>query len=153
MNKNDSWIISLIINKPVQEQLRTFYELSNRIKDDSTYWQTLAAIWINCEVCTPNLLIWRQLFRANRRNRHKLMKKKDRKAWRNLPKAIKAFRAVTPGENIEKAISWTISKQIAEKFGKSKNGDIVQKLFKRDQIIAYFNRRSEQEIIVLLGDK
>jgi len=152
MNENDSKIVEKIILLPIEERLPYFLGIKDKIFDDSAYWQLLAAIWIGSDVCSPYLKIWRDLFTEPRRNRQKLMKGHDRKIWRSLtkrgaPKLITAYRAMNPGEDPITAISWTLSKAVAQRLAKGR--EIFEMEIDKTSIIAYFDRRKEQEIISL----
>ena len=147
----DSNITKMIINMAKQERLDWFIKHNYMIQDDSAYWQLLAAIWIDSEACTPNLDKWIILFSSKRRNRHKLMKKKDREYWHSLPKTVQAFRAINDNEDIDKAISWSLDVNVCARLYPSKRIEV--RYFPKKQIIAFFNRRREMEIIILNLDK
>lgn len=142
----DSDIARRIINLPEELKLNYFVEI-NHLLSDNLYWQMLAGIWMNTTVCHPNIEHWKSLFRSKRRNRHKLMKKGDRKTWRKLPEVVTAYRAVNSPEEIETAISWTLDKDIAEKLFNER--EVVLKRIHKSSIIAFFDRRREKEIIVI----
>lgn len=122
-------------------------DLITQLKDDNAYWQIVATTWIK-RGRSSELQVWRRLFSADRRNRWHLMKKKDRRLWRGLPNTVVAYRAVAPGEDASLIISWTLNPEVLERlYGKTRA--IISRHFKKEQIIAYFDRRREQEIIVL----
>jgi hypothetical protein len=116
-----------------------------QIQDDSTFWQILASLWIE-NGTTVRLDDWRRLFLSARRNRHKLMKKHDRQTWRSLPNKVTAYRAAAPGENLDFMISWTIDRSFLERVYRGR--EIISRVIPREQIIAYFDRRGERELIV-----
>ncbi len=146
-NFNDSGIVKSILTLPVGERLNAFYKTRYLIKDDSTYWQVLAGVWMSTEICSPYRYLWVELFTCGRRNRHKLMKKGDRYIWRGLPEIVAAYRAVNPGESVYQAISWTLNPAVAKQLARGR--EIRRYLFHKEDIIAYFDRRHEQEIIVI----
>jgi len=133
-------------------RLGFFEDHAHLIEGDSCYWNVLATIWMDAPNTTLEISRWRKLFSSSRRNRHKMMKKSDRRAWRNLPEKVKCFRAINPGEDVNKAISWTLSKETALFFQRRNGGKIIEQIFPKQSVIAYFDRRGEQEIIVLRGD-
>jgi hypothetical protein len=75
------------------------------------------------------------------------MKKKDRQFWRRLPTKVIAYRAVDPVENLSSSISWTLDPAFLARVYRGR--EIVTREFKKEDILAYFNRRGESEIIVL----
>jgi hypothetical protein len=126
-----------------------FLRVAEEIENDTSYWQMAATVWIASGRSDDNLDKWREIFSSTRRNRHKMMKKKDRKSWRSLPRVFTAYRASRKGEDISRMISWTIDKSIADKFAKTWVRNVVSKTFKKTEVIAYFDRRGEKEILVL----
>lgn len=151
-NENDSRICKQLMSLPIEMQLPFLVKVSDDIIDDSSYWQIVSAVWINSEVCSPYIKVWRDLFTASRRGRHKLMKGADRKIWRSMvkrgaPKFIIAYRAMNHEDDIITSISWTLSKSAADNLAKGRN--VVSMDIPKECIIAYFNRRREEEIIFL----
>lgn len=151
-NENDSRICKQLIALPFDAQLPFLLEVADDIIDDSCYWQIVAAVWMGSEVCSPYIKVWRDLFTAPRRNRHKLMKGADRKIWHSIVKRgasqiITAYRAINPDDDPITAISWTLSKSVANKLAKGRK--VISLGIPKECIIAYFNRRQEQEIIHL----
>lgn len=146
-NENDSAIMSALLKLPKGARLVTLYANRYEFWDDAAYWQAVAAMWIDSDICYPNLEYWKELFTLDRRDRFKLMKKADRKVWRSLPAKVKAFRAVHENEEVDLAISWTLTRKVADRFAKGRK--VVERTFNKNQIVAYFDRRGEQEIIVI----
>lgn len=142
----NSDILQTIIDLPKEVRLNYFWEVHNQMTDN-LYWLALATIWMDTPVCSPNFEFWETLFRSPKRNRHKLMKKSDRKTWRKLPETVIAYRAINDPKEIETAISWTLDKSVAEKLADGR--EVVSKRIQKSSIIAYFDRRHEKEIIVL----
>ncbi len=154
-NENDSKIATALISIPDGAKLQYFLTVKDKIIDDSTYWQMLAAVWMSSDVCSPYLDVWRDLFMEPRRNRHKLMKGADRKVWRSLvgrgaPKIVKVYRAMNPGDDVIMSISWTLSKKVAEKLANGRK--VISYEIPKETIIAYFDRRKEQEVIHLFEE-
>lgn len=78
------------------------------------------------------------------------MKSSERKAFNRLPKVVTAYRAVNDETEEAIAISWTLSEDVAKKiFSQNGKRKIAKRQFEKWQILAYFNRRKEQEIIVI----
>lgn len=150
-NINDRIIVTELCQVDTSRRLppETFEKI-NQIKDDSTFWQVVATCWIKWGR-TKDLAGWKKLFSTNRRGRWHMMKKKDRKVWRSLPKVVTAYRAVAPEEDVDSMISWTLNKEVLERIYKDTR-EIVTRRFKKEEVIAYFDRRKEHEIIVLGGE-
>jgi len=151
-NAIDSAITEKLCGLPPDEMLPYFLSVKDDIIDDSDYWQLLAAVWMSTEICSPYLRIWRDLFTEPRRNRHKMMKGADRKVWRDLvkrgaPKMVRVYRAMNEGDDVLFSLSWTLSKTVAQKLSKGRR--VFSWEIPKECIIAYFNRRKEQEVIVM----
>jgi hypothetical protein len=146
-NENDSKIISAMATLPECIMAEYFSKNAHRIIDDSTYWNVLGTLWkLGGTVRQQD--IWKVLFRSPRGKQHKIMKKRERRRWRKLPNTVTAYRAVNDDSEVDTAISWTISKPIAEKFSENGARKIVCRLFKKNEIFAFFDRRQEDEILV-----
>ncbi|MBS9994687.1 hypothetical protein J4H55_19435 [Vibrio alginolyticus] len=119
------------------------------MKDDATYWNVLGSLWKDVgEVQQQSL--WLPLFRSSRRSRHKIMTSSERKEFARLPETVTAYRAINGESEISTAISWTLSPEIAQRvFSHNGKRQVVKRQFKKKQILAYFSRRNEQEIIVI----
>jgi hypothetical protein len=147
-NEHDSQIVEALMQLPIAEQLPYLLRVKDDIIDDSCYWQVVAAVWIGSDICSPYLSIWREIFAGSfRRNRHKLMKGNDRKVWRSLPKMVKAYRAINHQDEYITGISWTLSKAVAQRLANGRK--IVSNEWPKKCVVAYFDRRGEQEIICL----
>ena len=151
-NENDSRICDQLIALPIGARLPFLLKVADDIFDDSCYWQIVAGVWIGSEVCSPYIKVWRDLFTAPRRNRHKLMKGADRRIWRSIvkrgaPKYITAYRAMNPDDDVITAISWTLSESVANKLARGRK--VISLEIPKGCIIAYFDRRQEHEIIHL----
>lgn len=147
-NLNDSQIVQAVLSRPALFRLDAFLKYHQQIQDDSTYWQVLAALWIG-HGTNAELENFTRLFSSKRRNRHKLMKGKDRQVWRSLPSVVTAYRAADPLEILDRAIAWSLDLSVLERIWKGR--PIFSRQFKKENIIAYFDRRGEREIIVLQG--
>ena len=78
-----------------------------------------------------------------------LMDEDNLKVYSNLPENITAYRGIYEGGN-KNGLSWTLNYEIAERFSHRFNteGIILEKNFQKQQILAYFGDRDEEEIIV-----
>ena len=149
-NAHDSALVERFLQLPPAGYLPFLLAEGPAILDHACYWQLVAAAWIGSgrQAAATE---WRQLFTADRPHRWKLMKKRDRAVWRVLPQTIRAWRAVIFGENVRAALSWTLDRQKAEHFARSWNRLIVEDQIAKHQVVAYFDRRGERELVVLRG--
>ena len=149
-NKNDTRIIEEMLAVPAALQAEYFKRNAHKIEDDSNYWNVLGTLWkLGGTVVQQDL--WVEMFSVQRRNRHKVMKGKERAAWRKLPPKVLAYRAVNDDSEADYAISWTLSKNVAIRFSDNGKRKVVSREFKKNEIFAYFDRRHEAEILVNLA--
>lgn len=148
-NPSDSAYIENIIALPENLQLLQFVKTSDLLKDDTSYWALLSALW-KAHGTIGLQPVWIELFRSKRRGSNKIMKKAERKRWAALPKEVVAYRAVNCAEEAKYAISWTLSRQIADDvFSEGGTRTVVTRTFQKQDIFAFFDRRGEEEIIIL----
>ena len=148
-NANDDAIVRQMMALPDRYMAEYFTRNAHLIIDDSTYWNVLGTLWKLGGTVIQQVL-WINLFSSTRKKRHKIMKKHERKFWRRLPSTVVAYRAVNNIDEAGTAISWTLSKDIANSlFSEGGSREVVTRAFYKADIFAYFDRRKEQEIIVL----
>lgn len=145
-NAHDAAIVEGVLRLPFPLNVETYFRCGAGIVDHSTYWQMLAAMWIG-HGGTDRLDEWTAFFRADRPQRQKLMKGNDRRAWRRFRPVVVAHRAIAPEEDVSRAISWTLDRQFLAKIFPGRT--VVTRSFQKKDILAYFDRRGESEIIVL----
>lgn len=150
-NENDSRIVHQLVNLSPDQMGEFFVNNAHSIQDDSTYWSVLGTLWkAGGTVAQQDL--WLQLFRSSRRNSQKIMKTRERRALKKLPKIITAYRAVNNDLESKTAISWSLSREVVERiFSENGKRKIVARTFYRSDIFAYFDRRHEQEILVRIN--
>jgi hypothetical protein len=127
-------------DKAVDVFIENRYRLS-----DQCYWEMLRTMWI-ANGKGKYLLMFRQMFQTKRPFKKFLMTVEEEAVFNALPDPVTALRAVAVEDE---GISWTLSKEFAEQYAKHLRRTIVEKQFPKSRIVAYFNRRNEQEIIVL----
>lgn len=147
-NQNDSEIINKMMQLPEIYMTQFFVNNADDIVDDSTYWNVLGTLWKGGGTVVQQDL-WINLFNANRRNKHKMMKTRERRFFKKLPRVVTGYRAINNDSEIRKAISWSLSEDVVKRvFSQNGKREIVARRFSKDQIFAYFDRRNEQEILV-----
>jgi hypothetical protein len=137
LNIND-WDKLTILKKALSEQ-----EYANVVKD----W------YINTEFIHTDLQKWKDTFHSLKRP-ELLMDYEELNVFKNLPEKITIYR----GSYSRWGISWTLNKDIAEWFAtrfkavnkiETVNTQVFKQEVYRDNCIAYFNDREEEEIIYL----
>ena len=149
-NQNDRKVIAEMMAVPDYLKPQYFAENADRIIDNAIYWNVLGSLWkLGGTVVQQEL--WRGLFLCGRKQGHKIMKGRERKAWRRLPKTFTAYRAINNTDEIECAISWSLSRNTVERvFSENGQRKIVSREFKKDDVFAFFDRRGEDEVLVNL---
>ena len=86
----------------------------------------------------------------SRRARDYFMSKEDRKYFDSLPEQVVVYRGYLQGKN-KTGFSYTLNKERAEWFANRFSGDgkVYERTVRKDKIVAYTNRRDEQEVIIL----
>lgn len=150
-NSNDAQFMAQLVSVPEEMAPVFFAKYAAQLVDDSAYWGALGTLW-KAQGSVLNQSFWIPLFMSNRRNRNRLMKARERRTFNKLPATVTAYRAVNTPEEAETAISWSLDKAlVARVFSHGGARPIVTRQFQRSEILAYFDRRKEQEIIVING--
>ena len=128
---------------------------------DKEYWKCLNLVWDNIEVSAPDQREWLRLFTSPRPQRQFLMSASERRAFAAMPDTLTIYRGYAKGK-VRSGISWTLSKERARFFADYAIGArrqllcghqggnpmiVASKCHKRD-VLAYFNGRGEQEIVI-----
>lgn len=145
-NEHDSMIVSRAVSEPPGRSVDYLLEHASQIRDDGTYWLVLLTTWVKAGT-TERLADWSHLFQSRRRGRWKMMKKRDRAAWRRLPQFVTVYRAVAPGEDIDAAISWSLDQATLRRLYPGR--EIVRREVPKMDIAALTTRRGEAEVILL----
>lgn len=146
MNDNDSIFATKLLGFADEDKFSFFKENHHLIKDDSNYWNLLGTMWKLC----GSVLFWNEwkpLFESKRRNPQKIMKTRERRAWRKLPPKLKVYRACNTPEEASHAICWTLSRKVAEQHSLNGARRIFERDFRKSDVFAFFDRRGEEEII------
>jgi len=132
----------------------TFMKYCGEYLSDKDYAEYLADAWVTEENPNMDANVTRKealaMFRSCKK--HHLMTKEDLEVWKNIPETITLYRGVCKG-HIALGLSWTDDREKAEWFRNRFNTDGVEgKLLSvkanRKDIIAYFNTRSEKEMLL-----
>jgi len=119
------------------------------------YWENLAFVYMDTEQVYEEKDMWIDFFNANVKQKRKLMNSKERKVIQNLPQHVTIFRGYNDLENTGHglmSVSWTLSENLADWFARRFAGDsnalVAEGICKKSNILAYFNRREEEEIVI-----
>ena len=121
--------------------------------DDGTYWGQLGRLWTDSENIFEAEALWLRLLTAPARigSRDLMMTGEERAHLASLPERINAYRGYSqPGRG--RGMSWSLSREVARRFALRFAGDtdgrIARRTVAKDEVIAYFSGRGEQEIVL-----
>lgn len=108
-------------------------------------------VWISVENINGNINasqmeILKMLRKCNPKY---LMGRENYEVYENLPDTFVVYRGLQENAQ-EDGLSWSLSKNVAEWFaGRFENdGEIIEKIVHKTEVIAYFNDRDEEEIVL-----
>src|SRR5262249_37328900 len=129
------------------------------------YWKLLGALYTQSEGTYKNRGLWLTLFGREEygfghemlalRHDH-LMTASERKTLSKLPDRFTVYRGYTHGRRT--GIAWTIDRAKAEWFANrfacldTKPGVVITGECRKKDVIAYFDRRAESEIVIAFRD-
>ena len=156
--KNNISFQDRLIQCSSDDKIRMFLIYMDQFKTDKEFWEKLGEIYIQ----SSNNYHYRdeiiKLFKSPKKDKEYLMSKIDRITLEKLPNKIKIYRGMSKEEDLSGSygISWTLKYEVAEMFATTylHNYDtkelkhIVKELtVNKNQIVAYFSSRQEEEII------
>jgi hypothetical protein len=123
---------------------------------DKEYWENLKHVYIMQDYQQIPYELFKLLFNSERSHREYLMDDNEKLFFGNLPEMITIFRGGAKEEiKTGFGISWTLNKDIAQKFVDrkkhlAKDEMVVHQIeISKSKVVAYFNDRNEEEIIYL----
>ena len=123
-----------------------FHDLSEKDKGE-----LLREAWITAENPNEDINVSHEdiLYMFSHVAPNYVMIKEDYESWLHLPKEVTVYRGIK-SNGIEDAYSWTLNHDVAYRFATrfSNNGRIISKKVPKESILAYFNDRDEQEVII-----
>jgi hypothetical protein len=143
---------------PDSNQIEIFLEFSSSFSDEQ-YWAALGDAYVSQDYIQINFNLFKTLFKADRPYKEYLMTIEERDYLAKLPSDIIIYRgcSIKEVDNSQLGVSWTLDFNVANKFAKMKNfrnnieTRIIEKIIKKNQAVAYFDRRNEHEIIYIPG--
>lgn len=145
-------IIQSILKREATPAAITYFEKHCSELGDYWYWFILSTLWVSYTGWS-DLNLWRKLFSSNRPNRMtSIMKPDELSEFNAMPDTIIGLRAHREDET--DWISYTLSPERVSMFAKQRGVKKVTpyEIQKKD-VLAYFTRRGEFELIVLNKSK
>lgn len=108
-------------------------------------------VWISVENINNNVNVSQmEILKMLRRcNSKHLMGQENYEVYEKLPDTFTVYRGLQENAQ-EDGLSWTLSKDVAEWFANrfDNEGKIIEKVIHKSEVIAYFNDRDEEEIVL-----
>lgn len=145
---NDIELVRKLAALPNNLLLPFLLENASRFECDNSYWNVLGTCW-KAAGSHEEREKWLILFKAKRRNQHKIMKTRERRVWRQLPKTFTVYRAATDDSELQTGMSWSTDKAFVEQYAKAKDRIVLTRKISKKEAWAYFDRRKESEILII----
>lgn len=148
-NENDSHIaLGMIAAQDDPGRLLKYCERwLHEMEDDANYWKAVVIGWVkHGRVETQER--WRRLMLSPRPHRERGMTTKNRRLWAKLPQAVVGYRAAHPGEDLRRAISWSLRPERIREIYPDR--EVVKSIFNKSAVFWYTDRRNEGELIIPL---
>jgi hypothetical protein len=174
-NRHEKNWSGFIWNHERQFHLKAFDEIAPELSDEE-YWKLLREVWTYAETIWRSNFAWlsalrglagvnlsERLSKSPRQHPELFMTPADRDTLQQLPETFTIYRGYVVGKNSD-GFSWTLDRSIAERLSKNGKGNnlfdeqlvnsdqetaVREKTAQKENIFAYTNARSEQEIILL----
>lgn len=151
--REGDWAKALVLyERPYRLDAFCQYE---ELMDNEQYWQLLGQIWTDSENIFQAREQWTELLHSDRPGRSEgLMEEDERQRLCELPDRVEIYRGFCHRDG-EKGLSWTLSRERAEWFAHRlrRESDPPPRLVvaeaRREDILALFTRRSEDEVVIL----
>lgn len=108
-------------------------------------------VWISVENINNNVNVSQmEILKMLRKcNPKYLMGQENYEVYENLPDTFTVYRGLQENAQ-EDGLSWTLSKEVAEWFASrfENDGEVIKKVIHKTEVIAYFNDREEDEIVL-----
>jgi len=146
----ERWLDYVLLHEP-PFRVAVFAKLSKKLTD-AVYWKSLGELYIYTENIWQRKRQLARLFKSDRPHRQQLMSAYERRYFSSLPNRLTIFRG-SQSMRVQ-GWSWTLDKKKAMWFAKrmERLGFAVSKIAtgkaKKSDVIAYFSRRKEKEIVI-----
>lgn len=113
------------------------------------YWEVFSDVWIDSENIWQNKSTYKHLLSKHPNFRRHFMSEEDLAVYDSLPEQVVIYRGFLRGKN-KTGFSYTLNPEMAQWFAnRFGNGEVLERTVSKSKIIAYTNRRGEEEVIVL----
>ncbi len=132
-------------------------QIASQIDNHKDYWQLVRHVWINTDNPSQYEREWRTLLGANRPKVEEIMTASERAQLAQLTDPVLAYRGFTR-DGLEQGFSYTTQGDTAEWFARRFAGiqpgipRVAIAEVPKSRVLAYFEERTEHEILVLPGD-
>lgn len=157
--REGNWSAILFVHIERPYRLTYLNHYADRIPDD-VWWDLLGDVWTDSENIWQHLDDWREAFSSDRPGREHLMMAEaetdapsEQSRFESLPDVIKVYRGTShPGGGSN--LSWTLDRDVALRFARryalrGNKPRIISGKVRKENVIAFFDRRSEYEIVCL----
>lgn len=139
------------INKAYRLQ---FLEIIQDYLSNVDLAELLAYIWVDSEGTSqdPNCSLSQLIEWFTEADKKALMDDEDYQVFDTLPSEFSVYRGISTHGNTN-GLSWTLNRETAEWFAKrfsfdGSKGTVIEATAKKEDVLAYFNDRNEQEIVI-----
>ncbi len=133
-----------VVHDP-ERLLGVFYTYRNRLSDQR-YWEFLKLAWIMAGTM-ETLPIFRELFASKRPFKNWIMSPEEEAKLKALPDEFLVWRA--PRKGGDAGISWSVRLIFVAAYAEANGREVIEKSVKKSEVVAYFDRAGEEEIILL----
>lgn len=147
-NAKNLLTIYLIIRKSYR---LTFFKYIKDYLSEKDFAELLEDAWVSSE--NPNQDVNCSISEITswfkKAKKELLMNEEDYQYYKYLPKEIEVYRGVAEGRNPD-GLSWTDNYEKAKWFADRwhSNGEVRKGIVKKENVLAYFNTRDEQELVI-----
>jgi len=115
------------------------------------YWNLVGSVWVDSENIHENLEIWREIWARPDIDRRYIMDDRELEVYNLMPDTVMVYRGASHPD-VKDGMSWTLSRNKAAWFANRFNAKgpayIASGKIKREKLLAYFNGRSEREVVL-----
>lgn len=148
--KRRDWFVVLFVYYERPYRIETFKRYQHMMTDKE-YWHLLGEIWTDSENIFQHIEDWRELLSSKRKRRFEMMDKDELAYFREeLPDEIEIFRGTNAPDGMGCGMAWSLrevkARWFANRLGAS--GRVLKGTVAKHNVIAFFDGRSEAEIVV-----
>ena len=132
-----------------------FFKLTQQHLSHKDFSEALADVWTLVEFPNIDVNVSKREFMQFFRRAHKewLMDEDEYKFYKELPEEITVYRGTGKGARHLLGLSWTLDYEKAKWFATrwNKKGVIYKGKIRKENVLAYFSRRNESEVVIDVG--